>query len=806
MQVPIPINEAEAIVEPFWDRRISPLPKYTVIPNGEESPGAPRLAAGGVSSTLPEGNLDAAGRRVAADGTPAPDDTGNPYGARAFQFWCWTTLAWDSAPVDRPVLSFSRSLEVDLAGYDTLIVRLAAAPHVRLTVRADIDGRERTLIDRRHGTGEAREYEAPLGGRVMRRLSITLESGGERAEEAWLGWIGVADAGRRAAMLARPNHFSPAWESELLPPGAAVDFVPRLSIVFDARELEAVRARALSPLYRPLMDQLRERARQAMAYPRSPEDQVGVFHATSQWKLIVRERERDYRPFFIDAPICAFVGLVDRDPAISRFAARIAMSLAYTDHWHYSFQQGFPGSTWDIRGFPESMVSHAVALAADWAGCWLTPDAEHLLRFAIATKGLPKAREVMLQWEYLWDCNQSHMIGIGRILGLLAVERGWPRTRDDIDQFERDTAEMTDRYVQPDGSTHEGVGYWSNTFRATLPGLAALARYRGKRLADLVPPRLASTWTYIGTLLSTAGEPGSYLPIADTVGNRIALDAIAGMADAFDGPWSGLLGSCLINGRVLNHDWTHDGIFTIVHGPDRCPRPSVEVPVFSRLATAGLISSNRPWPRRGGAHGGTVRLFLVGAMAGAGHGHRDKGSFILEADGETFALDRGMTPYEDAGNVPFLKSEEAHNLAVPEGCFQANPSAHAAAWNGDGDDVRLSAAIDTGKTWLPPVLACRRTIESPRPDLIEIVDVIELAETRAVRFLLHSGLAVETAGTGARLTGERSVLTVTAAWAEAADAEACGVDWSYAPVSRIVLLSAPARRHTLRTVVELARR
>jgi hypothetical protein len=801
MQVPIPINEAEAIVEPFWDRRISPLPKYVVIPGGEESPGAPRLAAGGVSATLPEGNLDAAGRRAKPDGAPAPDDAGNPYGARAFQFWCWATLAWDRAPPDRPVLSFCRDMEVDLAGYDTLIVRLAAAPHVRLTVRADVDGRDRTLIERRPGAGEAREYEAPIGGRVLRRLSITLESGRERGEEAWLGWVGVADARRRERMLARPNPFTPAWEGELLPPGAAVDFVPRLSIVFDARELEAVRARALSPLYRPLMDQLRERAREAMENPRSPEDQVGAFHATSQWKLIVRERERDFRPFFIDGPICAFVGFIDRDPAASRFAARIAMSLVHTDHWHYTFQQGFPGSTWDIRGFPESMVSHTIALVADWAGCWLAPEAGHLLRFAIATKGLAKVREVMLQWEYLWDCNQGHMIGIGRILGLLAVERGWPRTRDDIDQFERDVAEMTDRYVQPDGSTHEGVGYWSNTFRATMPGLAVLARHRGKRLADLVPPRLASTWSYLGALLSTAGEPGSYLPIADTVGNRIALDAIAGMADAFGGPWAGLLGACLERGRALNHDWTHDGIFTIVHGPDQCPRPSVAVPVFSRLATAGLISSNRPW-----IGGSTVRLFLVGAMAGAGHGHRDKGSFILEADGETFAMDRGMTPYEDAGNVPFLKSEEAHNLALPEGCFQANPSPHAAAWDGDGDAVRFSAAIDTGKTWLPPVLACRRTVDSMRPDLVEIVDEIELAEPRAVRFLLHTALPVETVGTTARVAGARSVLTVTAAWAAATVVEPCGVDWSYTPVTRLAFHRAPARRHVLRTVLELSRR
>ncbi len=785
MQVPIPINEAEAIVEPFWDRRISPLPKYAVIPGGEQSQEAPRLAAGGISSTLPEGNLDAAGRHVGANDALAPDPAANPYGARAFQFWCWATLAWDSAPVDRTVLTLTRALEVDLAGYDTLIVRLAAAPHVRLSVRAQIDGRERMLIDRRPCAGEAREYEAPLGGRVLSRLSLAFESGLPRGEEAWLGWIGVADAGRREAMLARPNLFGPAWEGELLAPGATVDFAPRLSLVLDAGELQRVRARALSPLYRPLMDQLRERARQAMAHPRSPEDQVGTWHATSQWKLLVRERERDYRPFFIDAPICAFVGMVDRDPAASRFAARIAVSLAHTDHWHYTFQQGFPGSTWDIRGFPEAFVTGAVALAMDWAGCWLTADAEHLLRFAIATKGLPKMREVMLQWEYLWDCNQSHMIGLGRILGLLAVERGWPRVRDEIDQFERDVREMTDRYVQPDGSSHEGVGYWSNTFRATMPGLAVLARYRGKPLADLVPPRLASTWSYIGALLSTAGEPGSYLPIADTVGNRIALDAIAGMAAGLGGPWSGLLGACLEHGRGLNHDWTPDGIFTIVQGPDRCPRPSVEVPVFTRLATAGMVSSNRAWP---GVAGATVRLFLIGAMAGAGHGHRDKGSFILEADGETFAMDRGMTPYEDADNVPFLKSEEAHNLALPEGCFQANPSPHAAAWEGDGDELRLSAAIDSGRTWLAPVITCRRTIESPRPDLVEIVDEIELAEPRSVRFLLHTVLPVRAAGTVARIEGTRSVLTVTAAWAQTAAAEGCGVDWSYTAVNRLAFL------------------
>ena len=40
----------------------------------------------------------------------------------------------------------------------------------------------------------------------------------------------------------------------------------------------------------------------------------------------------------------------------------------------------------------------------------------------------------------------------------------------------------------------------------------------------------------IGT---TTGEPGSYLPIADTVGDAVALDAIGMMAAAVDTPPEG---------------------------------------------------------------------------------------------------------------------------------------------------------------------------------------------------------------------------------------------------------------------------
>lgn len=795
-RLPVALNEAEAIIEPFWDERLSPLRHYALrnLRGPERAVTAPESA----SSVTTIGDKPEA---PPAFGPLPPDQV------RASQFWCFVTLAWDrptgTQPADQragtPLLAFTRDLRVDLTGHDRLVVRAACPKHVILTLHATVDGVEQTVFAAEPGRGSAHEYEGRVRGTTLERIRLEVASARDGADEVWLYWIGCAHARRRRTMLARPVPFTAEWANWLRPEGAPVDFQPRFGLYFNAAELEAIRRKALSPLYRPLMDQLRAQARAAMSDPRTPESQVGASLASGDiWAIQSRERDAKTRSFHIDAPVCAFVGLIDRDPACLRFAARIAVAIAHTTHWAPHFMQSFPGSTWDTRAFPEAHVTAGIALALDWAGSWFTPNGEHLVRYAIATKGLPRIREAFLQYEYMWNCNQHHMIALGRILGLLVLNQSWPRTLADIDVFERDLYEIIDRYIQSDGSTHEGVGYWSNSFRASLPALSALARLRGKDMRSMVPEKLRSMDRYIASLLSTAGEAGSYLPIADTVGDTVAADAIGMLAAALDAPlWQGLLADALKRGKTVKRDWTFDGVFTVIHGPEQAPEAAVELPAFMKLAKAGTVSSFR----RLGAD--AVRLFLVGAMENAGHCHRDKGSFILEAGGELFATDRGAVPYEDAANLPFMKSEVAHNLVVPLGCGQRNPSPHAADWIAEGDGLALRAAIDTSRTWYEPVVACRRTIHSPTPDRIEIVDEIELAEPLPVSFYLHSPLPMR-AGTGkSTVKGTRFKLEITAAWATTAAAKRCGVNWCYTPINRLELASAPARSHRLVTVLRL---
>jgi hypothetical protein len=712
-------------------------------------------------------------------------------------------------------------------------VRLAIPEHVTLRVSAVIDDARRLLVADEPGRAGPHEYEAAIAGTSLQGLKLELTSSRDQGDEGWLYWIGAANESKRAEMLARPNPFTERWEKWLLPPDARPDFAPRFGFFFDAEDLPAIRRRARSPAYRSLMEQMRQRARTAMAFHKTPEQQVGPYLGFGEiWKIQTRERDWDTYHFVSEAPVIAFVGLIDEDPEMLRFAARIAVAAAHCRSWAPHFMQDFPGSTWDTRAFPEAHAAAGVALALDWAGGWFTDAGEHLLRYALTHKALGRIRGTFLQYDYMWDCNQTHLIALGRLLALLVQaghsradevidgkksnamsgrtpepKRGWPRVNPDVEQFERDLGEMIDRYVQPDGSSNEGVGYWGATFRCTLPVLAALARYRGKPLREMIAPKLDLMWNFLSPVLSTAGEPGTFLPMSDTSSNLLAWDVI-GMAAACLKPaaWQNLLGACLNGGKtsMIPTEFTFDGPMTVIYGPDEPAAPSVDVPVFRRLETAGMITSNRPWlrsPRVGGGGGGdTVRLHLVGSMANAGHCHPDKSSFILEACGDIFAGDRGVTLYVDP-RCRTLSAEVAHNMAIPEDCFQVNPAPVAALWQGEGDAQRFSAEIDISGIWRAHVRTARRRIQSPQPDLIEITDEFELDAARAVSFYMQTPLPITAAGTTAIVQGRRARLHVQAAWAASVTAAEYYCDFSYRPWNRLVAAAAPATRHTLKTVL-----
>ena len=182
---PVLLNEAEAIIEPFWDERLSPLARYTLR----------NTRGSGQSASQPGATARAT---TVGDKPEAPPAFGPlpPDQVRASQFWCYVTLAWDRptgvSPGGKetlPLLAFERSLRADLTGYDRLIVRAACPKHVSLTLVATVDGVEQTVFANQPGRSSAGGFEGVVRGAVLERVRLEVASSRDGAHEVWLYWI-----------------------------------------------------------------------------------------------------------------------------------------------------------------------------------------------------------------------------------------------------------------------------------------------------------------------------------------------------------------------------------------------------------------------------------------------------------------------------------------------------------------------------------------------------------------------------------------------------------------------------------------
>lgn len=132
-----------------------------------------------------------------------------------------------------------------------------------------------------------------------------------------------------------------------------------------------------------------------------------------------------------------------------------------------------------------------------------------------------------------------------------------------------------------------------------------------------------------------------------------------------------------------------------------------------------------------------VKLFIQGNQARAGHTHEDKGSFILEFAGDTFAIDPGTCAYGHPLSA-ILKNCERHNMLVPYG-MSARPASqcplqHDVKLQGQGDEIVTHVEIDAAPGWDAYYHRRHRIWDFSSPDRLIITDNYELAAGEGVEF------------------------------------------------------------------------
>ena len=690
---PVPINVAEAIIEPFWTPDLSGLRRWRI-------------------------------------------EAGAAQGAVLRQSWNAVLFEWASRPASGPALRMVRDFHVDCAGYDRLVVSLALPKGSVLRVTAQTDTGERVFVSA-PASEPGDECALNLDG-ATRLITLTLEMmpGESNSAVGWLRWIGLQNTPLLPQYFAQWDRSNTQWDLYLKGPDQPLRFEPRYGIFLNTNELADLRSQPQQGANADGESRYVRLVKSSRDF--IPEKGIHEF-AKSGGDVAEHGRTRDrLQPSLPGGPELAEAGLVLRDAGALRMAARYALCLAMSEHWEMGFMSRFPGGPWEDRCFRRSYSCQDIAQILDLAGEVFTDAGRTYLLRRLAEEGVGPINYAAWRHEYIFHCNQLAYFNHGRMCAYLVLEREWPRVKPYTDLAYRDTIDNLETAIEPDGGCLEGPGYLSPTVRENYYVLQMYARSRGKSLPDLIPAVLTRTSDYAAVVASTTTD--DVIAICDSSADYHA-ESLRLFADLLpDSYWV-----TLYNKKCRNM------------GQAPLARTGPPLPAFVMLPNTGYLASTRK------IHDDTVKILVMGNKAGAGHTHEDKGGFVLEYAGDTFALDLGICDYEDPIHLVY-KHCQRHNMLVPVGtperAHPLNPLPVDVKPAGHGDSRAFQARIDATAGWEGYYKRWVREWDSPAPDSLTIRDDYELAQGSGVEFYWQTTLPVSVHERTVSIQGRRGVVQI----------------------------------------------
>lgn len=707
-----PINAAEGILDALWDPKISGLAHWRVEP-------------------------------------------GTAHGLRVWQNWCFAEFEWARKPADGRALTMSRAFNADCTGYDRVVVSIMAPRGSICRIIADTDAGRRTFVSPPAPELKKEHVVELEGARVLHTLTLELTSDADGVSSGWINWVGLQHRQLLERVTGLWDRFDARWEGYLQPESFAPTFTPVHGLLINAEELAALRVKHDAHLAAHGESPFTRAA--AVAQRLEPERMVRDF--VNFWNDTRYNRERDHdNSLLYQMPVghavnAVVAGLLRRDPALLRLGARFAMALGMCGRWDDGMICYFPGGLFEHRCFVQSLCMHEIALVLDLAGEMFTEVGREYLKRRLAEEGLGAIHFNTWKHEYIFHCNQLAWFTPGRMSACTLLEKSWPRVKTYTELAYADLKESLGYAILPDGGYVEGPTYFRCVARDGGLSLYYYARARGLRLADIIPGPVRLTGDF-GAAVRSTDATQDVIPICDARAT-LEQEALAIMALALpQSDWVTMFRKSLGRTQGLAETILACKLEAEVPAAGPAPRPFVFLPEMGLMAATRRLGD------------GWTKILLLGNKAGAGHTHEDKGSFILEHRGETYAMDPGTCDYSSplAG---ILKNCERHNMLVPTGQLERPepecPLSHDVRPQGTGDETRFNATIDAAPGWTQ-YRRWTRTWDSPTPDRLTITDDYELAPDggTGVEFYWQTALPVSVTGQTITLTGQHGRAVIQA--------------------------------------------
>jgi hypothetical protein len=707
------INSAEAVFEPFFDEHLSEIKHWTV-----DAPGAT--------------------------------------GVSQIRGWAFVIIQWTMPAPDGLVHRLHRTYDqpVPCADYDRLLVCFNLPDETVMTITAVTDAGLRSRTGAPTGATKREEWVELAGATQIHALTIELRSPLRRAGSGWLLWIGLQHTLRLRSHLAQWAGYDEQWDKYLQPPEFEPKFEPAYGLMINAAELADVRREfGHSPVTREL------RAMGERALGERPESMIG--ENLNYWSFNGFRRERDTgKMLSLHGSFAAQAGVLWKDKELCRLAARFAISLVHCEHWEDIFFAHMRGSTWEQRGGVPSIGAWDCAVILDLCGEWFTPLGRQLVLRRLATEAHGGMCQASWWWEYMYHTNQMAWISPARIYALLVLEREMPVNHDHYpkptvsrvaphtDIAWANLVENIGLAVLPGGNYLEGVNYFTWTARQAILSAQLYGRGRGRDPREFVPPTLLETDQYAEILYST--DDGQEM-------------ILAGDACQTGGEGTAFLAWLMPQSHwvtILRKQLKRAGAAPFLPALRLAREVPTEGPAlrpFLEMPGMGLMCSVRKLGPE------LVKLFLMGNKAGGDHQHEDKGSFVLECAGDSFAFDFGVVDYANPVNE-LLKQCQRHNMLTPWSDDArpkpANPIMADVTPHGAGDATRFHATMDLLPGWDGWFTQWQRTWDSPTPDTYVITDNWEVAQGRGVIFHWTTQLPMRLEGDRVLIEGRRATAEI----------------------------------------------
>jgi hypothetical protein len=232
---------------------------------------------------------------------------------------------------------------------------------------------------------------------------------------------------------------------------------------------------------------------------------------------------------------------------------------------------------------------------------------------------------------------------------------------------------------QPDGAFPEGPGYWAYGTTYTVIALTALEVATGTDFSLASAPGFDRTARYRLAVQGPTGQVFNYADSAETVQTS---PAYAWLATRYPDPAAlahsrALLTTALKSRKISNRFFALHALWFPAESPAGTASPPLDFH-FRGVADLALFRSRWDDPR----------ALFVGFKAGltpedVHHAHLDLGSFVLDADGQRWAIDLGPDTYSLPGYFDssgprwaYLRvNNHGHNTVTPGHALQHHDAA-----------------------------------------------------------------------------------------------------------------------------------